>query len=550
MIANTVLKRISLAALSGSLLGLCWPGVGDLMPVIFLAFIPLLVVRDTVLESGKGRVTPYAFITFLIWNLSTTYFLFCVSEPMSTRVFSYLGPGIANALLMCIPFSLSIFVYKRSGKRLGDFALVLAWLGFEYLHMDWDLTWTWLNLGNIFAGLVPWIQWYEFTGILGGTLWIWALNLIFLKALKGYPKFERANANAATLGILVTGVPIAISLIMYWSYEPKGTLHEVVIVQPNVDPYKDKFTPGKSMEHLEEMLSMADQAMTARTELVLFPETAIQESATLGGSADALILKGLWENDIERSQSVPIIRQWLAQYPNATLLVGMSSERLLDIDETPGPSSRVIHGTERHYEAYNAAMALRKGQEAQIYHKSKLVPGVEQIPFQGLVGTLTALSLNFGGTTGSLGKQEERGVMTTVGAIKAAPVICYESIFGEYVGDYINNGANLIAIITNDGWWSDAPGYKHHLAYARLRAVETRKDIARCANTGISCFIDQKGDIHQRSGWWAKEVVKGNVRVHDELSFYTRFGDVIGRVGLLLAIILILHAFVKGRLRK
>lgn len=550
MFANTVSKRILLALLSGALLGFCWPDIGNITPVIFLALIPLLHVRETILASGKGRVTPYALLTFLVWNFSTTYFLFCVSEPMGVKVFSFLGPAIANSLLMCIPFAFGIFVRKRSGRRLGDMALVLAWLAFEYLHMDWDLTWSWLNLGNIFANMIPWVQWYEYTGVLGGTLWILALNLIFYRALEGYPKFEKSNARAVQIGILLTAIPIAISLFIHFTYQPKGEALEVVIVQPNVDPYKEKFASGKSIKHLESMLEAASQKVTDKTALVLFPETAIQEPGSLSGSAEFPKLTGLWENDLEASRSMGPIRNWLAQHPQATLLIGMSSDKLIGLNEELRPCARRIRGSDRYYESYNAALGVGHLEQAQIYHKSKLVPGVELLPFEGLIGSLEIVSVNMGGTTGSLGTQEERTTIDTKGGVPTAPVICYESIFGEYVGDYLKNGAQFISIITNDGWWSDAPGYKHHLAYARLRAIETRKDIARCANTGISCFIDQRGTITQSSGWWQKEVLRGHVLVHDELTFYTLHGDVIGRTALLLICILILHAFVKGKLRK
>lgn len=551
MFLESVPKRVLAAASSGLLLALCWPSIGDMIPLVFVAWVPLLAVQHSVVISGKGRSTWYAFLAFLIWNLITTTFLFAVSEPMSTRLFSYLAPAIANSLLMCIPFALSTYVMQRSGLRLGKYAFVLTWISFEYLHLDWELSWPWLNLGNVFAGMIPWIQWYEFTGTLGGTLWILVVNLLLFDLLRSFPAFEKRESRLTTAIILTIAIPVGISLFMYFTYQEKGAAHEVVIVQPNIDPYNEKFLVGDPLLHLNKMLEQAESVMTEQTELVLFPETAIQENATLSGSADNLLLSGLWENNWAGSRSVPRLHEFLQQHPNVTIMIGMSSERLLHPSEEITSSARAIGGTDRFYEAYNTAFGLFKGGAPMVYHKSKLVPGVEKMPFEGLLGTLTSLSVDLGGTTGSLGMQEERTIMPSInGKIRSAPIICYESIYGEYVGDYLNNGANLITIITNDGWWSDAPGYKHHLAYARLRAVETRKSIARCANTGISCFIDQRGNITQRSGWWVAEVLKGQVNVHDELTFYTRHGDQIGRVGVLLAIILVLHALGRGIVKR
>ena len=87
-----------------------------------------------------------------------------------------------------------------------------------------------------------------------------------------------------------------------------------------------------------------------------------------------------------------------------------------------------------------------------------------------------------------------------------------------------------MTIITNDAWWGNTPGYRQHLRYASLRAIETRRSIARCANTGISAIINQKGEIEDRTGWWEPAVLHGHVNRNDELTFFVRNGDIAGRV--------------------
>jgi apolipoprotein N-acyltransferase len=104
---------------------------------------------------------------------------------------------------------------------------------------------------------------------------------------------------------------------------------------------------------------------------------------------------------------------------------------------------------------------------------------------------------SFGGTSGTLGRDKERlAIPDEQHYYVAAPVICYESIYSDYITDYIRKGANLLTIMTNDGWWDNTPGYRQHMNYARLRAIETRRWIARSANTGISCFIDPAGNVY------------------------------------------------------
>ena len=150
-----------------------------------------------------------------------------------------------------------------------------------------------------------------------------------------------------------------------------------------------------------------------------------------------------------------------------------------------------------------------------------------------------------GGISGSLGKQDEREVFKSPDSTGAAPMICYESVYGEYVTEYVQRGAHLLFVITNDGWWGNTAGYKQHLQYARLRAVETRRDLAQSANTGISAFINQRGDIMQATAWWQPASIKSTMRANTELTFYVRYGDYLGRVAILLSIFLSLYAFVR-----
>ena len=110
---------------------------------------------------------------------------------------------------------------------------------------------------------------------------------------------------------------------------------------------------------------------------------------------------------------------------------------------------------------------------------------------------------------------------------------------------YIDNGANIICIITNDGWWQDTPGYKQHMSYARLRAIETRKWIARSANTGISCFIDPYGTAINPQPWNQTAAIKLNVPVSDTKTFYVKFGDLISKGAVIASVLFIILIFIQ-----
>ena len=193
------------------------------------------------------------------------------------------------------------------------------------------------------------------------------------------------------------------------------------------------------------------------------------------------------------------------------------------------------------YDMFNTAIFLGNNGQTQIYHKSILVVGVEKMPFAKYLGFMGDLVINIGGTTNSLGRQEEPSNFISKDKIEVAPVICYESVFGEFVTKYVQKGAQMIFIITNDGWWKNTPGYHQHLSFARLRALETRRSIARSANTGISCFINQRGDVLQATDWWVEAAIKGSINANDKITLYVKFGDYIARISLLMSILLVLQ---------
>ena len=122
---------------------------------------------------------------------------------------------------------------------------------------------------------------------------------------------------------------------------------------------------------------------------------------------------------------------------------------------------------------------------------------------------------------------------------RIAPAICYESIYGEFMTEYIRNGANLIAVITNDGWWSETPGYRQHMNYARLRAIETRRWIVRSANTGISCFVDRQGEVFQAQPWDKAAAIKRPIPEGNSFrTFYVMNGDIISKIAIAITLLI------------
>ena len=385
----------------------------------------------------------------------------------------------------------------------------------------------------------------------GGTLWVLLANIFgFIILARAISRRKPALTSSAIL-VLVLTLPIIISKVKYAGYTESEDSVRVVIVQPNIDPYNEKFGSLTAEAQLERMLDLAEFKIEANTNYVVLPETALQESANVYLDQNKkLATVGLWENDLEASKSVLRLREFLDNHKQVKLISGMSSAYLFDENEELTPAARPLKPSGRHYESYNAALQVDVTDSVYVHHKSKLVVGVELMPFAGLLSELDALAMDLGGTTGSLGRQNSRGNFeATEWNHSITPAICYESIYGEYLGEYVMNGSDLIFVITNDGWWQDTPGYKQHLAYGRLRAIEHRRSIARCANTGISCFIDQRGDIHQATKWWVADSISGELNANDQITFYTRYGDQIARASMFFAVLLLLYTSVQA-LRK
>jgi len=192
---------------------------------------------------------------------------------------------------------------------------------------------------------------------------------------------------------------------------------------------------------------------------------------------------------------------------------------------------------------YNAAAMINAGNNPPIYYKSKLVVGVELFPYQTILRPLIGESLiNLGGSVASLGTQKQRSVFA-IKDVKLAPIICYESIYGDFVNGYVKKGAQFLAVITNDGWWQNSQGHKQHLMLSKLRSIENRRDLVRSANTGVSAIINQKGDLLQHLDYGTKGILKASINLNNRLTFYNRYGDYIARVSQFLSILLLLTTF-------
>jgi apolipoprotein N-acyltransferase len=520
-----------LALLSAFLMWLAWPPIPYTTPLLLVGLVPLLIVLDKIILKKEGKPGKQVFLTagltFLAWNTASIYWVYnaisAVNNPVVSAFVSLIPFGL-GALLMTFAFWLYYRLQKISHKRIAYAGLVSFYVAMEYLHQTWDLSFPWMTLGNGLSGMHQLAQWYEYTGVYGGSVWILLSNILAFEAYKQFRSDAKGylKLRPAAIWVLLILLPSALSLTKYYQYEEKQVPVNVVTVQPNIDPY-EKFGSLSAADQLHILTRLSDSIAQPNTEYFIWPETAIPNYAD--------------EDRIRSNPDFNTVQQFLSRYKNGTVITGIESVKWYGHKQTVS-AKKSQNGM--FYDSFNAAMQVENSANVQFYHKSKLVPGVEKMPFPAVFSILGPIFEGFGGSGGGWGWQEHPGVFYAYSGIGVAPVICYESLWGEWIAESVKNGAQFIAVITNDAWWGNTSGKDQHLLYARLRAIETRRYVVRSANTGISCFIDQKGDVIKQAGWWTRTALKADINLNDELTLYVRTGDILARFLCLTALLLAL----------
>ena len=505
--------RLLFALLSALLLASGWIGAGGIP--LFIAFLPLLFIsaqygsswRDTLAMLG------WATLTFVVWNLSTVWWVWNAA-PIGT-----IAATIVSSWWSVVAFMLFHVVSKHAPRGVAYLLFITAWIACEYIYIEAPaLSFPWLILGNGFANDTWAVQWYEYTGVLGGSLWVLLINILSFNALLTMHK------RAWVVTTLLLAAPIVLSVALYVANDPDDSDQPRVtasVIQPNVPCY-EKFTSDRGSQQ-DNLLSLLVEVPDS-AHFVLMPETS------LGVMVD--------ERDMAANAMVERIADTLrARRMGGMVVCGTESLRVYGSVEGSA-TARYLNGT--YYDLYNSSLGIDSiASQPQLHHKGKLVVGVETLPAwfrrNGLFG------VDLGGMAGQLGIGETASPFTHKG-VSIAPAICYEGLYGNFMGEFVRGGAQILGVVSNDGWWGNTPGHRYLFAYCRLRAIEHRRAIVRSANTGVSGFIDARGDDLSRLEWEERGVLTASLGLNDEQTIYTLYGDYIGRLSLYIALLSLLYA--------
>ncbi len=475
----------------------------------------ILLFQLSMLCDTKREVVYFAYPSFVLWNLFSTYWL------MMATVAGGLAAILANAAIMLIP----LLIIRKSFKSEHNPILIsvfaaATWVSYEFLHHNWDLAWPWLTLGNGWSNLTGVIQFISVTGVFGISLWVvLTASLLFLW-------LNNQSKKLLVIGCVVFLMFPLFSIISFVGVENSDkNPTEIVIIQPNSDSYQPYGGHPTVDSLIDKLLTLSNSARTDQTDLIIWPENAIDTNLTI-------------ENQYYHRIS-DSLKVWDTQ-----LITGSGFIDFYDEGERPQVYRQTQNGAA--FNVYNAALYFQPDLPAEVYKKGELVPIVERFPFVEFFQKADHFGwVDWPSISGfGLGKTAK---LFDVNGEKTPALICYDSVFPGWVNQFVNNGAGFLTIITNDGWWGDSHGHIQHFAFARLRAIEHRMWIARAANNGISGIISPDGKVQRETKYWTEDAFRFTIYSNTKPTFYSRFGNWIGYLSVVLMILGVLAGSLAGK---
>lgn len=506
---------------------------------------PLIYKRKII--SHNAQVFRYAYISFFIWNVGCCYWLtyspFGNNDEAKALIILVAGcvALLVNPFLMTIPVYFYTRVRKAGLNTWSLWAMLTFWVSFEWLHMQWELAWPWLTLGYSMSMYPALVQYVEITGILGVSIQIILVNLgVYLLITKITDKKWKIGLISAGL-ISFIGLPLLMNIYLLNPerelFQSEGTTR-VRVVQPNLDPYL-KYEQYSFQEQIEEMDTLASQTGIDSIDILIFPETAIPKPMFA-----------------ECMRHNPLVRPfWREVYVhNLTVLTGFHELRYFPKDTPEIPPSADFYYVrynylykscheflDGYYDVCNSVALLRSDKSAQTSQKNQLVPLIEAIPFSGFMGKgSNTFPTGMEAWQRNLGKPDTTQTLVTHDSIPLGTLISYDGVFGDHARKLALNGAKILVILTNDGWWGNSSGPVQHAHMARIRAIETRRTIVRAANAGISMVVDQRGNILKETGYGEVALLDEDVPIHAGITYYARHGDYLGMAAGFGAIVMLL----------
>jgi apolipoprotein N-acyltransferase len=529
-------KKILLSIISGILLGLSYPP----FPLGFLAFvalIPLLFIYEDVKSSLE--VFKYSVISFFIFSVITLYWVGAFNKAQDKYL---LITGVALFIVTPIWLYIAIWFFslvrKEFGRTISLIAFPFIWVGWEYVLTRIEIGFPWLTIGHTQSYDLTAIQFASITGVFGISFWIITINILLFylihKTINKEWKWISGKSIITFLFILCLMVIPRIygsSILKQNEDHKKNDLERIKIgvIQPNINPYEKWY--GNVDKQIGILQSLSQKASKENVDLLLWPETAVPMYLLFPTNYQ------IYNRIKDQVDSLDI-----------HLLTGMTDWVLYGDSVTPPRSSKHIESGQK-YDIFNSAVLLEPhNQKIQKYAKMILVPFAERIPWAEELSflNLDIIRWNFGASGYGIGRD------TTVfsfcpknmAEVKFSIMICFESVFPEFVSRFVKKGSQFLVVITNDNWWGKTSGPYQHLQFDIFRAIENRRWVVRCNNGGVSSIIDQFGNMNESTDIGVATVLTGYVDLCNKITFYTKHGEIIGRWSWYILLVFVAGAFI------
>lgn len=511
-------QNIILAAISGIMFGFSFPPF-EIGILSAFGFIPLFFLLSNVEEYGRS--IRYSYLSFFIFNLIAISWVggFLQAKDPYLMV-AGAALLIVHPLVLSIPIVAFTFVRRNLSFKTAIYSYPFLWVSFEYLHSLSEFAFPWLTLGNSLTYDLSLVQFSSLTGVYGLSFWLLWINVIVFVLIVKLMLKEWETKSPKTIACLVLIALLYLIpkisgnvIISNANKETKHTNLKVAVIQPNIDPW-EKWNFVTQEEQLDLYLRMSD-SVSKETDLIIWAETAIPYYLLMPQ------YRTYFEKVKDRIDTM-----------NVALLTGFPDIYIYKAEEQPPRSAKKMIYSEERYDSYNSSLLfIPKSDRLQKYSKIRLVPFSERVPYADFLNFLNFLEWGVGIGGWGIGKD------TTVfelplenrSGVKFSNMICYESIYPTFVADFVRKGAQFLTIITNDSWWGDTFGAYQHQRYSVLRAIENRRWIARCANGGISCFIDPYGRVYDETKMYTTAIIEHEIQAREELTPYTKYGDLLAK---------------------
>ena len=523
--------RLSLCLLSGLMLGFSFPP-SQLGILACFGLVPLLIVLADIERMGTAlRYTYVALFVFHLITLNWTGGYAHGHDPY--MMIAGAITMIAHPLFYFIPVAVYMFVKRAHGDVSALVAFPFIWVAYEYSHTLSEWSFPWLTLGNSQTYDLATLQVISSTGVLGLSFWILMINVLAFWLYSRVARSEERmpsvrNVILATCIVLVYMAPKMYgALVLSKSGSvagddfPEGAKTiRIGIIQSNIDPWeKWRYTGRDALDlYLSMTADLIARNANAKPDIVLWPETAVPYP-------------------ILTAANRPLLHELHAKVDSlgVSILTGLPQYVFYTDSTLAPPSAKRSQRTGERYDAFNAAAFIQPHvQDVPWYGKMKMVPIAERVPYADAFYYLDFLRWGVGIGGWQIGPDSVifHDVKTNT---RFNSLICYESVYPEFVASFVKKEAEFIALITIDSWWARMSGAFQHQQFAILRAVENRRWIARCAVGGFSCFIDPYGRVYDKTELFTRTTIVRTIGRSSELTFYTRHGEWVGGGCMLIA---------------